>query len=77
MSRPNERPDWASGPEWEGWQEWPRGVYRSCPQLSFVIYAIGGMAIHDEQSEIEITTDSPQAALAAANALAEACGGWE
>jgi len=68
------RPDWASGPEWEGQFKDTSG-YTVCVRIE-------GNELHikcelDLGDGANITCESPAAALAAANDIAEACGGWE
>ena len=68
------RPEWASGEEWEGWREHDLGgpVYRSLNGRSVLITKRGQIVICGSS----IQCLSPAHALNAANALAEAAGGW-
>lgn len=77
------RPDWASGPEWEGWRyHFEYETHSMCRTVSeegptMVIYGDGALSINsDDGSEICVDCKSPSHALTAANALAEAAGGW-
>lgn len=77
------RPKWASGPEWEGWEVWGNDIVgRSLresdgPLLIVHINSKGWLGIGVDEECREIATKSPAHALNAANALAEAAGGWE
>lgn len=69
------RPDWAQGPEWDGWDWMPDGsLWNMAGIAECSIYARGNLAIFNQGSG-EIVTfkcKSPEAARKAAEALLEA-----
>jgi len=88
----NDRPEWASGPDWEGWRvcDVPIiGAYTGYMARNFKsgggarIYRrrhepSGGLWVRDIDGEVAtLRCVSPAHALTAANALADAAGGWE
>ncbi len=76
------RPDWASGPEWEGWRYGTRGqdrVTRRRPgaPLEFYVWGDGRLYIYRSyQNAFTLPFDSPADALEVANLIAEKLGGW-
>lgn len=67
------RPDWASGPEWEGWVYRHLRVHRNTKKYkSFEISQNGGLWVGTSL----IFLSSPADALEVANLIAEKLGGW-
>lgn len=78
------RPDWAAGPEWEGWE----GINRAQDILArkyihektvciLEVHNYGQLMFWDGEGWISITTfPSPESALRIANAIAAEFGGW-
>lgn len=77
-----DRPEWASGPEWEGWLAVNRAtcIYRNAVGIDEISIANNDYGVHLTlivgDDEIEVKCLSVAHALTAANALAEAAGGW-
>lgn len=85
MSRPDaaERPDWASGSEWEGWEmrEATYGLraYRTVEPLGFEfeIERDGFLHMGRSLTKFSFRFPDPAAALRVANVIAAELGGWE
>ena len=82
----SDRPEWASGPEWEAWKfpaySSKSGMtWRELGTLQMVIQSSGALELYDLTKPhgatfIIIQCLSPDHALKSANAIAEAAGGW-
>lgn len=82
------RPAWASGPEWEGWEVLPgtnpRNVGRALNVSSrlewmrIISYAKDHFSLDSYRSDIDfdLPLDSPESALRIVNAIAGEFGGW-
>lgn len=79
------RPDWAAGPEWEGWeivngnhsQVWRKGSWRPAPSEvggAWVCISLFGTLKVNYDSIRNIP--SPESTLRIANAIAAEFGGW-
>lgn len=77
----SKRPDWASGPEWAGWASCVGCVERTMKESDgdVRVWRISEngwiQSMFDGDADVTIATQSPNHALTAANALAEAAGG--
>lgn len=73
----SQRPDWASGPEWEGWEPFVLTVTRSSPAFDMAIGSDGGLHVWPSlDSGVCIPFHSPESALRVANCIAAEMGGW-
>lgn len=73
MNENNGRPEWAQGPEWEGWD-----LYKGC-HVSRLTRSCGPIAIIQSGSLYRLSgfyLNTASAALAIANLIAEDRGGW-
>lgn len=80
MSNENNRPAWAQGPEWEGWEREEDRVTRATKHnvTTFTIACDGYLAFDCDANGYErhICCGSPESALRIANAIAAEFGGW-
>ena len=85
----SERPEWASGPEWEGWtldKAYPEAVFRGlrnpcndphdCISIEMRHNPVIRFGRGSRWDKLEVHGGDMRGALAIANAYSEAAGGW-
>lgn len=70
----SERPEWANGPEWDGWKWIPQTACmgRRSNEPNFITIERCGLSFRVRG----IYLKTAKAALRIANVIAEDCGGW-